>query len=311
VKLIIVGISFAFIYYKIFYNSAIVSSSKIIFEKNNFSKHYILIGITLFLMLINWSFEAIKWKILIEKIQKIKFLTSLKAVMAGITVSAFTPNRVGEFGGRIFFLESQNRTKAIVLTFLGNVAQLLVTIVVGAFLFAIYLAVFTTLKNYFLIAIDVILFSVIILLIFIYFKNERFKKYFLKLKFFRKHAEKINLFFTYSTKELLKILLFSFFRYVVFTLQFYFLLCIFDVEISFFSAIVLIGMTFSATTFIPTFAFTELGVRSSAAILFLGILSTNALGIALASISLWIVNIAIPALIGSFYILKIPIANRK
>ena len=95
-------------------------------------------------MLINWSFEAIKWKILIEKIQKIKFLTSLKAVMAGITVSAFTPNRVGEFGGRIFFLESQNRTKAIVLTFLGNVAQLLVTIVVGAFLFAIYLAVFTT-----------------------------------------------------------------------------------------------------------------------------------------------------------------------
>ncbi|MEO6884075.1 MAG: lysylphosphatidylglycerol synthase domain-containing protein [Bacteroidia bacterium] len=262
-------------------------------------------------MVVNWSFEAIKWKILIEKIQKINFYTSLKAVMAGITVSAFTPNRVGEFGGRIFFLEPENRSKGIVLTFLGNTAQLLVTIVIGAFVFMFYLAFFTPLKNYFLILIDLLMVLIIIFFPLIYFKNERFKKYFFKLKFLRKHEEKINLFFTFSSSELLNLLFFSFCRYIIFTMQFYFLLCVFGVEIPFLSACILIVMIFSTTTFIPTFALTELGVRSSAAILFLGIFSPNVIGIALASIALWIVNIALPALIGSFTIFKIPFFKQK
>ncbi|MBE9468956.1 MAG: hypothetical protein IMY72_11655, partial [Bacteroidetes bacterium] len=51
--------------------------------------------------------------------------------MSGVTVSIFTPNRVGEFGGRIFVLKRKNRVSAIFATIVGSFSQLIITIVVG------------------------------------------------------------------------------------------------------------------------------------------------------------------------------------
>ena len=62
-----------------------------------------------------------------------------KAVFLGITVSIFTPNRIGEFGGRIFCLKSADRIKGVIITILGNVAQLLVTIIFGSIAFLFYI----------------------------------------------------------------------------------------------------------------------------------------------------------------------------
>ena len=44
------------------------------------------------LMIVNWTLEAYKWKILIQHIEKISLLKSLKAIFSGITIAIFTPN---------------------------------------------------------------------------------------------------------------------------------------------------------------------------------------------------------------------------
>ena len=88
-----------------------------------------LFVIVVLMMFLNWFLEAYKWKFLIKKIEKISFLTSIRAVFSGITVSAFTPNRIGEYGGRVFCLDKADRVKAVLITVIGSFAQLIVTFV--------------------------------------------------------------------------------------------------------------------------------------------------------------------------------------
>ena len=51
--------------------------------------------------------------------------------MTGVTVGTITPNRVGEFAGRILFVEKENRTKASYLTIFGDTAQFCSTLIFG------------------------------------------------------------------------------------------------------------------------------------------------------------------------------------
>src|SRR5690349_24659329 len=41
--------------------------------------------VVIFLMIINWSIEAWKWKISIQRVQPITFLRSFKAVLSGVS----------------------------------------------------------------------------------------------------------------------------------------------------------------------------------------------------------------------------------
>src|SRR5436189_5835376 len=48
------------------------------------------------LMFANWAIETIKWKLAVQKIQRVGFFTAFKAVLSGVSFSVTTPNRVGE-----------------------------------------------------------------------------------------------------------------------------------------------------------------------------------------------------------------------
>ena len=72
-------------------------------------KSYLVIVLVIFMMFFNWFLESLKWRLLISKIEKITIKRSIRAIFSGITVSAFTPNRVGEYAGRVFCLEKGDR----------------------------------------------------------------------------------------------------------------------------------------------------------------------------------------------------------
>ena len=86
-----------------------------------------------FMMFLNWIIEAFKWKLLIKKVEDISIWTSVRAVFSGITVSTFTPNRVGEYGGRIFCLSKADRFQSILITVIGSVGQLTTTVFFWSF----------------------------------------------------------------------------------------------------------------------------------------------------------------------------------
>ncbi|HKP32855.1 MAG TPA: hypothetical protein VJT83_09010, partial [Chitinophagaceae bacterium] len=90
-----------------------------------------LLVIAFFLVFVNWGLEARKWQIAIKQIQSIKFLKAFKAIFTGTTLASFTPNRTGEYVGRILYIEEGKRIQAIALTILCSMAQLQITFYAG------------------------------------------------------------------------------------------------------------------------------------------------------------------------------------
>lgn len=304
-KLLIVIFSFGFIAYKLFNQEQF---EQIIQSAKNFNllKQFVLF-IVFILMIANWSVEALKWRLLIEKLQNINFLKSLKAIFSGITISIFTPNRTVEFAGRILSLKNENRVKAIFSTFIGSIAQLTITINLG-FLAIGFIPVFY--DGSFLNSIytpswlSILSILIIILITYFYFNIGKFKKFVLSIKFLKKYEGFYFTFFSYSKMELLKFLGLSLFRYLIFIVQFAILLWIFEVKLQFFDSVITLVLIYFTMTVIPTIALGEIGIRGSVSIFFLSKFTENLSAVFLASTSLWLINLALPALIGSILIYK-------
>ena len=267
----------------------------------------VLIGL-LALMMLNWVLEAIKWRLLVSYIEKISLWKSLKAIFSGITIAIFTPNRVGEYGGRIFHLQKADRIDAALLTIVGSYAQLVVTLVTGILATIFFLPEYIGLGpitpfQYNLIAILMIGLCVMLVVLFL---NTRLLTTIINwLPIPAKHRHYADVFQYHSSTTLWKVFLASLGRYLVFTFQFYLLLKIFHVDVSFLKSMMMISMTYFVMTAIPTFAITELGVRGSVSVYFLGMISPNVSGIFTASSMLWLINLAAPALIGVVFIFQL------
>lgn len=268
---------------------------ELVFEKIN-SDYFLTAFI---LVIVNWGVEAIKWKYLIRKTEKISFLTSLKSVLSGVSLSIFTPNRIGEFAGKVFYLRSEEKVKATLISFTGSIIQLLITLLTGITAWYLYytklqhpagLDLFfdrNTLLGFIIIMLLLTISGILVL-----------KKSTLK--------EKIE---HYSIREFLNIFLLSAFRYAVFSFQYYCILLVFDIDLGATTSFILIALSFFISTIVPTFAITEIAVRSAASVFVFAGVCPDTHSIILASILLWIINIAIPALIGSLFIWKLNFFN--
>ena len=135
IKTVIIIVALGFISHQLlnkYQISDIFKQSLKFSKKENF---YPILFLVFLLMIVNWGIEAVKWRYLIRKVEKTSFLKSFKAVLSGVTISIYTPNRVGEFAGRIFVLEKANRIEASLITVIGSLSQLLITVFLGSISF--------------------------------------------------------------------------------------------------------------------------------------------------------------------------------
>ena len=84
------------------------------------------------LMPVNWTLETAKWQIALRPIQSIKFLRAFKAILAGTCIASFTPNRVGEYLGRMLFVDPGNKVVSVAPTILCSMSQMLITLMAGS-----------------------------------------------------------------------------------------------------------------------------------------------------------------------------------
>ena len=87
--------------------------------------------IVISLVFVNWGLEAKKWQVLLRTLQPFSFFTAYKSVLSGVTLSINTPNRIGEYGGRILYVGEGKRIKAISLSIAGSISQLIITLFMG------------------------------------------------------------------------------------------------------------------------------------------------------------------------------------
>lgn len=270
---------------------------------------WILVCFALILILFNYGSDAMKWKLLIVPLEDISFYRSFKAVMGGVTLGIFTPNRIGEYGGRILFLKRHVRVQAILSTLVGSYSQIIATLSCGtvAGLFFLY---HTYQLEYYSIIIFIFLGAVAIFLMLLGYLNiswvatmlEKTKR-FEKLKFYLKSVDH------YSNTDLLRVLVLSYVRFSVFTAQYLILLRVFGVDLSIPILAMLVSVIFLVQSIIPSFAIAELFTRGNIAVFFFGFYTTNTLGVVSASATLWFINLILPALFGYLFLFRLNLSN--
>src|ERR1700748_2401947 len=87
---------------------------KIVLLKSSFSKQNTWMLVFLLLLLFaNWGIEARKWQLLMRPVERVGYLTSVKAILSGLALSLFLPNGFGEYPARALYMKEGNRLRSI------------------------------------------------------------------------------------------------------------------------------------------------------------------------------------------------------
>jgi hypothetical protein len=265
------------------------------------------------LMPLNLSFEALKWRQLAKGFSSIGFWRIMKSVLAGLTLAIFTPNRVGEYGGRVLFVEEGQGWKAFIATMVGNVSQLLIILSFGMAGALIYSHLFLQAGSYILTGVSMLSLCFLLLLYAVYFNIDllvlvarrlppacRFRPFFKHLAVLRH----------YSTRDLGISLLLAFCRYATYATQYYLLLKFYGIGAGWLLAMAGIAAIFMMQASIPLPPVLGLMARGELALFIWGRFSNSPVDILAATFSLFVINLAIPAICGLVFIARVNFARK-
>jgi uncharacterized membrane protein YbhN (UPF0104 family) len=318
-RILILVATYGFIYIKVFHEKNLDQWLPVFRDLIYKKEVHLIIGLVVLMMFVNWGIESVKWRRLISKIESISFLRSCQGVLTGVSISFFTPNRIGEFFGRAYVLEKASHIEGILVTILGSLSQLLITILAGTISLILFnpmsfydIPILTGYLYYSLVALIIVL---DLILLFLFFHVSFLSA--LRERLFRTRMRKLRKFFgvfsLFRRRDLGIVLLLSTIRYVVFSLQYYILLRVFSVPVSFYDGLLIISLIFFILTVFPTIALTELGVRDATAVYFFGLYFSRLgimddsiqVGVLCASTFLWFLNIVIPAVVGTVFVYRL------
>ena len=298
IKLVIIGCAFYFIHQKLISNELLSFQDlqqqlSILFSKNSW---YLLL--LLLFTDANWLLEIYKWKLLATVEQKTTFHEAYEQSLASLTSSIITPNRIGEYAVKALYFKKNSRKKIIALNFIGNLSQLTATIIFGiiGFIFIflsfdIHFPPVNIQKMFIAIAIVSILYYVVKL-------TGISKIVTIQLKKAIAYLEEV------SFKFYIKILVISAVRYLIFSHQFYFLLRLFEIETNYFTLINLIFCSYFIASILPSLAIFDWALKGSIAVFMFNFIGLNVLTIITVTTIMWLLNVAIPALLGSIFVLN-------
>lgn len=267
--------------------------------------------ITILLIPVNWGLEALKWQQLIKSFSNYAFGRIFQAILVGIAIGFFTPNRIGEYGGRILLVESEHNWKAFIATAVGGFSQLLVLLSFGLLGLIYFASVYFSWDAYLLYLVFFLGLGLVSLMLFCFFNIDLFVPIARRLPFIKhlkKYIKHLKLLTEYKSKALWMTLFFSSLRLFTYSSQYYFMLRFFDIEIP----TLLIGITGILThyflqTSIPLPPIFDAAARGPMALFIWQRFSDDAIGILGSTYTLYIVNLIIPSIIGAFFLLRVNI----
>jgi hypothetical protein len=297
-KLIILVLSGFFIYHTLTNNSELSFDD---FQKTlNDSRigHPLILLFLIGFTTVNWIVEITKWNFLANQIKPISFQEASMQSLASHAFSLVTPNRIGEYGAKALFYQKSDWKKVVLQNFIGNFYQLLVTIIIGSagiFYVRYYVDNSELEKIYNLIILGSLLFGFVLLF--------RHRLPFLK-KWLGPNLTEVHI------KDDGLVLLLSLLRYLVFSHQFYFLILVFDVKITYFMCMSSITAMYFISSVIPMLSVFDFVVKGSVAVFVFSFLHVSPLIVLSITTLMWLLNFVLPAVVGSYFVLKFkPVAT--
>ena len=251
----------------------------------------------LVLMPVNWWLEALKWHGFLSVHSNIPFQRSFKAVTGGIALSLFTPNRIGEYGGRLLFMPYAIRWPVVFSRLMSSISQNLIAYSAGVIALIFLFDSFIFIKVTGIIS--------ILLAAFCFFRMRKVVDWICRRKLhpaFIKLANQLSHLSDYKSPLLGRSLWISLLRYVVYTSQFVLLLHAFEPQIPFGILYMGVSALYLFQTLVPMPPVTDVLARTNLALILWSGTGMSELSISLASFIVWMINLLVPAILGSLAI---------
>lgn len=285
-KLLIVSGAFYFIYHQLAENDKLDwDQFYTLFKKNQSISGIIFI---LFLSFLNRFFEILKWQNLVSYLHKISLLEATKQVLGSLTAGVFTPNGIGEYAGKALFFEKIKIKKIVFLNLICNGIQLIITVLFGT------IGLWILGYRFWVLLLLIVFFGFWIL-------GFGLKKVTIKDYSLIQLIQKIN---QIPRNIHQKNMILGFLRYMVFSYQYYFLFLAFDVDLPYLPMMATIGTVYFLASSLPSFQFLDFAVKGSVAVYFFGKLGVNEWIVVFISTLMWLLNVVLPVLLGSYYVLN-------
>ena len=251
--------------------------------------------ILLLFTLFNWFLEITKWHLLISFIGNYSFKQALAQSLSSLTASLITPNRIGEYGAKAIYFEKHLRKQIVGLNLIGNFYQMLATIFFGGIFFCFFVFKFNIEIDFYRIFRFIIIGVFVVTVFFFGTKYFKFKgNSYLKVReFIKKTPSRLNL----------KIAFLSFLRFIVFSHQFYFLIFLFNIEISYIDAITAISTVYFISSIIPMLSVFDVVIKGTIALWVFSFLKVDTVTILTITTFMWALNFVLPAIFGSYFVL--------
>lgn len=266
------------------------------------------LGLCLLLMPVNWLLESLKWQVFTRTFTRLTVGQHLRAVLAGVTFSLFTPNRLGDYLGRLLVIPASKKGQVLVATLAAGYAQLVVLLSAG-WLGALYFLPqftplqWTTLRPFIFIGLGGTIFLIILLLrvrqlLFFVKKWPRIQRF-----AWVRHSIKVA--YHYDHRLVMTALGWAVLRYAVYSVQYYCMLRCTGLVIAPGLAFAGIATVFLLQTSIPLPPALGLLARGEIALFVWGVFGANDLSALTASYGLFLINLLLPGLWGLTTVIRI------
>ncbi|MCS7077054.1 MAG: flippase-like domain-containing protein [Bacteroidia bacterium] len=258
------------------------------------------------LMIFNWMIEAKKWQYLAQKVlPNYTYLTSLQTVLCGITLGLFTPNRIGEYGARLFYVDSTQKADLFIFAFIDRVAQLWITIFIGMVFVFMYVNHVWSQHFHLFLGCFVVLFIVHLTVIFLRNKIIRFLVSRKKLqKYFTK---KIFL----CWKDVGVVLGYASVRYIIFVVQYLIWGYYTDDDYILKKGLIGVNTMLWIKSVVPSAGLSELGIRESVLMYVYKTYGLSTFTAFHSALVVYAVNLVIPSIVGLFLMPRMEFWRKK
>ena len=259
-----------------------------------------LIAIAMILIPVNYGIEAAKWHYLVFKKSNSNYWLAYKSVLSGMALGILTPSRVGEPFTRALMVPNGSYINSAAAALICSLSQLAATLlfgIIGALtLTNLFNTSATGIPGY--VVGGAILFVIAALLLLL---SPTMLKWISNHHFTKKVLQSLSGIDSFSLRQIATVQALSIARYCVFLLQYCCILYAFGCSLSPLHIVSAVACIFLVGSAIPAPTIVDAGIKISLAILFLGSTLDNEKVAAAASTTIWVMNIAIPALVGTIF----------
>ena len=271
--------------------------------------NYVFVAAAFLLMFVNIFFQFKKWQLICRNSLNIfDNKKILKSLFIGFSGGIVTPFKLGEFVARALPLKSVSLVEVTLATAIDKLFPLIVVCFVGGISSLLFIHFYYSVSFFITLSL-IIVFLISFYFLFLLINNKKFWDEIVyeklsQIKFLEKHISKFSLLGKLSPKVTWQLTFITLLYYLTFTTQMALLLAAFLHQYDLINYLWISNLVIFSQTIIPQVTIAELGIREGSTVFFMNLLGLSAAAGFNAAILLFVINLVLPSIAGTFLIIN-------